>query len=87
MLFGLISAIKHGKQRPIGDSEISDERESGNRARIFIFLGVLEVSLNLKSPPCFAVFLTYLAHIPILRGWYNRDLLCCGVRARVAYIN
>ena len=59
MLFGLISAIKHGKQRPIGDSEISDERESGNRARIFIFLGVLEVSLNLKSPPCFAVFLTY----------------------------
>ena len=32
------------------------------------------------------VRLTYVAHIPPLRGWYSRDSLCYGVRARVMYI-
>ena len=29
---------------------------------------------------------TYVAHIPPLRGWYNRDSLCYGVGARVVYL-
>ena len=29
---------------------------------------------------------TYVAHIPPIVVWYNRDSLCYGVGARVAYI-
>ena len=29
---------------------------------------------------------TYVAHIPPLEGWYSRDSLCYGVRARVVYL-